>query len=229
MAIDRNLRELRSVLRLTQRDIAKVLDLSPQAVSKWERGLGTPSVDQVERIAAHYRFPPEILVQRDGVRRNTDARTGKLRASGRVSGIGAYTSDTSAPLVGSISAGDPLEAIVRDGERVFVSPLVLQSHPDGFFLVVSGDSMDRVLHEGCHVFVDPKAEVKSGDVAAVNVNGEDVTIKRLHFAGDTIVLHPESTNAEHHDVSIDSRAADADRVRIIGKVVWAAYPDDFKF
>lgn len=228
MAIDRNLRDLRAALNLTQQNIADVLNLSPQAISKWERGLGTPSVEQVEQLAAHYRFPPEILVQKDGVRRHVDERTGKLKVSSRVP-ADAYTSTTTAPLVGSISAGAPIEAIPRAAERIFASPVVLEAHPDGFFLVVSGDSMNRVLHEGCYVFVDPKAEVKTGDVAAVNVNGEDVTIKRIHFAGDTVVLHPESTNPDHHDVSIDSRAADADRVRIIGKVVWATYPESFKF
>ena len=94
------------------------------------------------------------------------------------------------------------------------------SHPDGFFLTVSGDSMDKIMPNGSLVYFDKSAEVRSGDIVAVTVNGDDATMKRIFFAGDTIVLHPESNNPSHRDRSIDASDPDAPQVRILGKAVW---------
>ena len=78
-------------------------------------------------------------------------------------------------------------------EEAYVIPPVAESHPDGFFLTVSGDSMDKIMPNGSLVYFDKSAEVRSGDIVAVTVNGDDATMKRIFFAGDTIVLHPSSS------------------------------------
>lgn len=49
----------------------------------------------------------------------------------------------------------------------------------------------------------------------------------MFLAGDTVVLHPESYNPEHRDRAIDSRDADAPRVRM-DKVVWLTFPTDVR-
>ena len=124
-----------------------------------------------------------------------------------------------APVYGRISAGDALEMLPVT-EEAYVIPPVAESHPDGFFLTVSGDSMDKIMPNGSLVYFDKSAEVRSGDVVAVTVNGDDATMKRIFFAGDTIVLHPESNNPSHRDRSIDASDPDAPQVRILGKAVW---------
>ena len=46
------------------------------------------------------------------------------------------------------------------------------------------------MPNGSLVYFDKSAEVRSGDIVAVTVNGDDATMKRIFFAGDTIVLPP---------------------------------------
>jgi Predicted transcriptional regulators len=45
-AIGRNLAELRNKSGKTQMELAKLLNVSHQAVSKWERGQALPGIDQ---------------------------------------------------------------------------------------------------------------------------------------------------------------------------------------
>ena len=105
-------------------------------------------------------------------------------------------------------------------------PPIARDHPNGFFLTVSGDSMDKIMPDGSLVYFDKDAEVRSGDIVAVTVNGDDATMKRIFFAGDTIVLHPESNNPSHRDRSIDANDPDAPNVRVLGKAVWHYLEND---
>lgn len=129
--------------------------------------------------------------------------------------------EASLPLVGSIAAGTPREAMELDGERAWASPGVVERHPNAFFLRVSGDSMNLMYPDGCLVAVDPdECEIESGKVYAVLVNGCDATLKQVFKAGDTIVLHPVSSNPEHRDRSIDMNDPDAPYFRVVGRAVW---------
>ena len=219
--VGRNITMLREMRDMTQVQLGKHLGVSDRTISAWENGTNDMGTIRLAEVSWLFGVTPTILMEEDGHLR-VDPTTLKLREP--LFESGAHTAGTVAPLVGSIAAGDPTEAIARDGERAWVDPDVLSMHPSGFFLTVRGDSMDRVLPEGALAFVDPDVEAVHGDIAVVNVNGEDATIKRLYVAGDTIVLHPESTNPEHRDRAIDERDPDAPRVRVIGKVVWLAFP-----
>jgi len=203
--ISQNLLKVRKAMGLTQAQLAEKLGKTPQAVSQWEKNAEwNPSVGKLKEIANALGVSYRSLT-------------------------GIEPGDSTAPVIGNISAGAAVEAIPRDGDRTYVSPTVLGNHPEAFFLAVTGDSMDRLFPAGMLVLVDPREEVRSGDVAVVNVNGDDATIKRVLFAGDTMILHPESTNPRHRDCALDSDGAQAGRVRVIGKVVWATFPDRIRF
>ncbi|MDR1065252.1 MAG: helix-turn-helix domain-containing protein, partial [Oscillospiraceae bacterium] len=51
MNISANLRRLRQKLDMTQETLAAAVCVSPQAVSKWERGEGLPDITLVPSIA----------------------------------------------------------------------------------------------------------------------------------------------------------------------------------
>lgn len=54
-------RRLRSAIP-TQREVAEALNVSPSAVSKWERGLGKPQIDKLPAIAKLYGCTIEELL-----------------------------------------------------------------------------------------------------------------------------------------------------------------------
>lgn len=132
------------------------------------------------------------------------------------------------PLVGRIAAGTPREAIYQAGETHGVPEELWQQHPNGFWLSVSGNSMNRLFPEGTLVLIDPDEEVRNGDVAVVFVNGDDATLKRVYFDGETVRLHPESYDLDYRDRVIDRSDPDAPSVRVLGKAVSYTAPDGWR-
>ena len=58
----RNLRQVREENGLTQKDLAEMIAISYQSISKWELGLVYPQVIWVYRIADVLRVSPERLI-----------------------------------------------------------------------------------------------------------------------------------------------------------------------
>jgi repressor LexA len=206
--VAKNLQALRSRHRLSQQELADIAGVSNVAVSRWETGKSDPRVYNLQRIADHFGMTLDEL--RGGA--------GGMAAKG-IKYIAPIPSHTYARVLGAIAAGEPLAMAEEVGSH-WVDPDVQARYPNAFFLTVQGDSMDRLLPDGAFVLIDPDGEVRDKDVCAVNVNGYDATVKRIHFAGDVLVLHPESDNPGHKALSIDRSDPDAEHVRVIGKAVW---------
>ena len=212
MAVERHANNLGTVRRfrhLTQEQVAHDTGIAVSTLRKYEQGVTSPSASVLIDLANYYRVNVDTLLHP-----GYPLPGQKLRPS-----VGTV------PVVGRIAAGDAREAIECDGDRWYVPDPVLEEHPKAFYLVVSGDSMNRVVPEGSLVLVDPEAETRSGDIAAVLVNGCDATLKRVYFACDTIVLHPESHNPEHHDRTIDRTDPEAPYFRVVGKAITYTAPE----
>lgn len=61
----RRLKELRQTAKITQSDLADKLNLHPQTVSKWERGLSEPDIAQLGELAAALGYLLEKLLGRE--------------------------------------------------------------------------------------------------------------------------------------------------------------------
>lgn len=206
MGVGEGIRRIRSLHGLTQEELGKIAGVSSMAVSQWENDRAVPRLGAVQRIADHFGISKSEILESEAVERV-------------VGSVHYEVTSLTAPVYGRISAGDALEMLPADDEA-YVIPPIAKNHPNGFFLTVSGDSMDKIMPDGSLVYFDKDVEVRSGDIVAVTVNGDDATMKRIFFAGDTIVLHPESNNPAHRDRSIDASDPDAPNVRILGKAVW---------
>lgn len=208
--IGRNLKALREREGITQQQLADALGVTVTSVSGWETRGTYPRKSAVDAIKHTYNVTEDDLFS------STHGLYAKLYG---LTPITPQASDSYAPVFGIIAAGDPSEAFEQTGETHWVSPEVQQRYPDGFFLRVIGDSMDRVLPDSCYAYIAP-CEVKSGDIAAVKVNGDEATIKRVRLTDGLVILEPESSNSEHRRRIIDEHDPDAPYVRMLGKVVW---------
>jgi repressor LexA len=57
-----NLRFLRKYYDYTQKELAEPFDISQEGYSKWERGISTPSLGRLQKIADFYKIAiPDIL------------------------------------------------------------------------------------------------------------------------------------------------------------------------
>ncbi len=93
-----------------------------------------------------------------------------------------------APLMGTIQAGKPIEAI-RTAETLEIPRDMMAKNV--FALKVKGDSMiDDGILEGDYVVVEPCQNPKNGDIVVALINKDEVTLKRFYREKDHIRLQP---------------------------------------
>ena len=86
------------------------------------------------------------------------------------------------PLVGSIAAGVPVEAIENVEEELAISPIMFGCD-NCFGLRVGGDSMiEAHILDGDLAIIRPQRQVENGEIAAVTVEGTlpEATLKIVH-------------------------------------------------
>ncbi len=96
----------------------------------------------------------------------------------------------SLPLLGSVAAGAPIEAIeVRESIEV---PRDLVARPgESFVLRVRGDSMiDEQIRDGDFVVVESRPEARDGETVVALIGGVEATLKKFYRNGDTVRLVP---------------------------------------
>ncbi|MGM0265623.1 S24 family peptidase [Enterococcus sp. AZ128] len=81
-----------------------------------------------------------------------------------------------------------------------------------FCLTINGKSMEPIFADHSYVFVEKQAELASGSIGVVVVNGE-AFLKRIWFEDDHARL--ESFNDDYEDIIV----TEDDEFKIIGKVV----------
>ena len=57
--------ELRKLNNMTQSDLGEALNISPQAVSKWERNLSQPDFDTINKMATLFKVPISKFSEND--------------------------------------------------------------------------------------------------------------------------------------------------------------------
>lgn len=96
------------------------------------------------------------------------------------------------PLLGTIAAGEPIEAI-RTSETIDI-PANMRG-PSVFALKVRGDSMiEDGIYDGDYVIIEPTNSPKNGDIVVSLVDNENVTLKRFFKEKDHIRLQPANSN-----------------------------------
>jgi repressor LexA len=99
------------------------------------------------------------------------------------------------PLLGTVAAGRPIEAILSD-ETIAVPPdMVGRGHT--FALRVRGDSMiDEQIREGDFIIVASGKTATNGQTVVALVNGSEATVKRFYKERDRVRLEPANSNYE---------------------------------
>lgn len=120
------------------------------------------------------------------------------------------------PVYGNIAAGIPIEAIedIIDQEEI---PTEMTNSGEYIALRVKGSSMEPRIKEGDVVIIKRQETIENGEIAAVLVNGNDVTLKQVKVEDSGIWLIPFNS-AFPHKFYTKKECADLP-VRILGKMV----------
>jgi repressor LexA len=93
------------------------------------------------------------------------------------------------PLLGIISAGKPIEAILTN-DTIEV-PRALKKSAKTFALKVSGDSMiGEGLLDGDYIAVEPSQTARNKQIVVALINGSEATLKRFKRVGNAVHLEP---------------------------------------
>ena len=116
------------------------------------------------------------------------------------------------PVLGSIAAGTPIEAIQQEVDRVTL-PEDLQNNGEHYGLKVKGDSMiEAGINNGDTVIVKKTSNVDSGQIAVVLIDDQEATLKRIKKKGNMIALEAANKN-------YGTKIYPAARIKIQGKLV----------
>jgi repressor LexA len=94
------------------------------------------------------------------------------------------------PLLGTVAAGAPIEAI-ENPDRIHVPAEMVRRAEDTYVLQVRGDSMiEDHIQDGDFVVVEKRHEARNGETVVALVGGSDATLKKFYRRGPKVVLEP---------------------------------------
>ena len=192
------LKKLRLEKGLTQREVGLRVGLTNVAIYKYENGDAEPSVGTLVSFADLYNVSTDYLLN------GYEEEKEKPKAA-------------KIPVLGSIPAGIPLEAIeeVIDEEEI---PAEWLTTGEFFGLKVKGNSMEPRICNGDVVIVKKQDDAETGAVCVVMVNGFDATLKQIKKDANGIWLVPFNNN-DYSPAFYSNEQIEKLPVRVIGKVV----------
>lgn len=97
------------------------------------------------------------------------------------------------PLLGKITAGNPITAIEQPDEFFDLPSNLVPSNGEVFTLHVSGESMiNRGIFDNDYVIVKRQQDAKNGDIVVAMTDENEVTLKTYYKEKDHIRLQPEN-------------------------------------
>lgn len=99
----------------------------------------------------------------------------------------------SVPLLGKVTAGNPIEAIERPDEYFELPTYLVPKNKEVFTLLVSGESMIKAgILSGDIVIVERDTTASNGEIVVAMTEENEVTLKRFYKEDGHIRLQPEN-------------------------------------
>jgi repressor LexA len=193
----KRLAEVMSENNDTTYSLGEYLGLTNATISRYTTGDIAPKIPTIQAIAEKYGVDPAWLIGTEGVGKYSE----KNQASKKI------------PILGTIAAGTPILA----HENIEGYEYVPEDVKVDFCLRVKGDSMigARIL-DGDTVYIRKQPEVENGDIAAVIIDNEEATLKRVYRLNGTVILRAENPNYKDRTFS----KKDMKQIAILGKAIF---------
>lgn len=189
------LQELMEQKNLTVYSLAEAVYLSPGTISKYLNSKLEPRRSTIESLARYLNVNPVWLMGLDVEKKLKSETTKRI------------------PILGQIAAGIPIHA----EENIEGYEIISESLNVDFCLRVKGDSMinARIL-DGDIVYLQQKPDVENGEIAAVLIDNDSATLKRVYKVNGSVILRAENPN---YPDKVFSKKDMVD-VKIIGKAIF---------
>lgn len=192
-----NIKKLRKDRKLSQSRLAKELQVTQQAVGKWETGKSVPDTDTLRRISEYFKTSVDWLLGVDRLVENA---------------VAAASGDFAIPIIGTVKAGYNALAYNDDFGVEYAN---VRNPEEYFYLIVKGDSMEPRIKDGDLALVHKQNTLNDGDLGVIVYGDNEGTLKRFVKKGNTIILQPFNPEYEAKVIT----GEDLKDVYIAGKVV----------
>lgn len=198
MTFGSKLKEARKNKGFTQKELADIVGATNTAVSNWENDINRPDMDTVEKLCGVLSVSPKYFFSVE--------KTSFIDYAG----VFPVPHMVRKPLIGNIACGDPILAVENiDG---FVD--TPEDINCDFALRCKGDSMVGArIHDGDVVYIRAQEDIENSEIAAVIIDEEEVTLKRVYKLPHGMILQAE--NPAYAPIQINGGHS----ARIIGKAV----------
>ena len=182
---------------MSQSRLAQELQVTQQAVGKWETGKSTPDSETLRKIAEFFKTSVDFLLGVDKLVENAVAAVG---------------GDFAIPIIGTVKAGYNALAYNDDYGVEYAN---VRNPEEYFYLIVKGDSMEPRIKDGDLALVHKQHTLNDGDLGVIIYGDNEGTLKRFVKKGSTIILQPFNPEYEAKVIT----GEDLNDVYIAGKVV----------
>lgn len=192
-----NLRALRRIYKTSQDELAKFLGYkSFTTIQKWEDGTSIPPMPVIQKLANFFELPIEDMINKNLSRDIVELQP--------------------VPVLGTVKTGLGLFAEENiSGYEYVAGNDELREY---FYLNVVGDSMKNVrIMEGDCVYIRRQDSVENGEIAVVLLENNEVTLKRVFFKKDEMILQPE--NDDYKPMVFSKEEIEEKGIKIIGKLI----------
>lgn len=180
------LKELRRKNGVSLRELGEAIGASESTISLYENQKREAPYSTFIKIADFFNVSIDYLF---GTKRSTELNIDNI------------------PVIESVTIENGNYTInSMDGEKDFDS--------SQFLLKMHDNSMESQISQGDYAIVDTNAEIKNGDLAIVIFDASPITVRKIYFKGESILLNP--FNPKFESVFIDSN----DKPIILGKVIY---------
>ena len=108
------------------------------------------------------------------------------------------------PLLGSVAAGNPIEAIENSDENIQIPLHLISANKKNYVLKVEGDSMvNKGIVDGDKAIIEYCNDAENGDIVVALINDNEVTLKKLKKDKDKIYLIPANDNYKIQSFNLD--------------------------
>lgn len=198
---------------LSQKEAAKILDIVPSTISKWESGSTLPDQSILPNVADLYKVSVDYLLGRE---EEPNLINGHIP-----DGIVYF------PVIGSVRAG--YNGSIQEYDTGEFVPIPMEflhgRRPNEYILFeIKGSSMSPMYEDGERVLVLRTDSVDSGTIAVVAYNSDEATVKKVKYTPGENWLELIPLNPTYSTMRIEG--ADLEQCRIIGKVMLSVKCDN---
>ncbi|MEF7565042.1 S24 family peptidase [Bacillus infantis] len=218
--IVQNIKSLLKKNDMTQSQLAERIDIAKSTMSDYMNYRAKPSSGVLEKMAQEFGVSKSDIdtTYRDA---KVDFIDGKLEIVKEEEQEPYITKRSKIPIIGKIAAGQPIEAIEDIVDEIH-PPYELSNPEEVFGLVVHGESMNKIAPSGNYAIIRKQQEVENGEIAAVIVNGNLATLKKVYRFTDLVVLEPCSYDQSFVDQKFTKK--NCEDIKIIGKFLYSVSP-----